>query len=107
MEKTPANLFANLPADIPEEIFETLLEKGGLKIERIVSKGQASPENFWYDQEQNEWVLVLQGEAEIEFKNEKTKLRAGDHLLIEARKKHRVSYTSSEPPVIWLALHWE
>ena len=84
----------------------TLFEKDGLKIERILSKGQVSEPGFWYDQNQDEWVIILQGEAEVEFEESKVILKKGEHLYIPAHKKHRVSHTSQEPPVIWLAIHW-
>ncbi len=60
-----SNLFANLPKDLPEEIFETILESDQLRIERIVSLGQSSPEGLWYDQDQNEWVILLKGAAKL------------------------------------------
>ena len=95
-----------LPDVLPtHELFETILSVPSLRIERIVSSGQVSPENFWYDQPDNEWVAVLQGEAELEWENgEKTFMQQGDHVLIKAGQKHRVAWTSSSPPCIWLAV---
>lgn len=88
-----------------EEIFETIHSKENIKIERIISNGQTSPENQWFDQNKDEWILLLQGEAELTFENnEKTNLKTGDFLLIPAKKRHRVTYTSQNPPCIWLAL---
>lgn len=88
-----------------EEIFETILTGENIKIERIISNGQTTPENEWYNQDKNEWVLLIQGEAEILFEiDEKTTLRAGDYLLIPAHKRHRVTFTSCNPPCIWLAV---
>jgi len=98
------NLFAELPGSAPGEVCDTLLEKDGLRIERIVSHSSASPEGFWYDQEQEEWILVLKGEAKLRiFQDELILLKAGDYLLIPRRRRHRVEWTSVE--TIWLAIH--
>ena len=99
------NLFAVLPARGDEEVFETLLARPGLRVERIVSTGQASPPGFWYDQDEDEWVAVLQGGAELRFDDEPAprRLAAGDHLLIPAHRRHRVEGTHN--PTIWLAVH--
>ena len=88
-----------------EEFFEPLI-RGGVLIERIISKGQVTPAGQWYDQDLDEWVVLLQGSAEIDFEaGHKIQLRAGDWLLIQAHQRHRVVFTSSEPPCIWLAVH--
>ncbi|MGE5390878.1 MAG: cupin domain-containing protein [Deltaproteobacteria bacterium] len=102
------NIFA-LPREIDrEEVLETILLSQGLRIERIVSAGQVSPEGFWYDQDKQEWVVLLQGEAGLEWADgRKQKLAAGDCLLLQAHEKHRVEYTSKQPPCIWLAVHFE
>lgn len=93
----------NLPAD---ELFEAILPDRGILIERIVSCGQCSPPDFWYLQERDEWVVVLQGEAKILWdQGGLTHLNRGDWLLIPAGIKHRVEYTSSDPPCIWLAVY--
>lgn len=99
------NLFAGLPAHADEELFETLLAAPGLRIERIVSTGQASPPGFWYDQDEGEWVAVLRGSAELRFADESAprRLAEGDHLLIPAHRRHRVERTQN--PTIWLAVH--
>ncbi len=100
------NLFTlpdNLPAD---ELFEAIIPDNGILIERIVSRGHSSPPNFWYQQDRDEWVVLLQGEAGILWEQgEQTHLDKGDWILIPAGKKHRVEYTSSAPPCIWLAVH--
>lgn len=103
------NIFS-LPQQLPSQSEVELLEKlagdSSLLIERIISTGQTTPENKWYDQELDEWVVLLQGEARLLFaNNEAITLKSGDYLLIPARKKHRVVFTSSEPPCIWLAIH--
>ena len=93
----------NIPSESKEEIFETIVKNENVKIERIISYGQTSPENFWYDQTEDEFVLVLEGEAVIEYKSgEVFKLSGGDSLYIDSRQKHRVTYTSN--PTIWLAV---
>ena len=102
------NLF-DLP-EVPqgEEISETLLSTPTLRIEKIVSRGHASPEGFWYDQPEDEWVALLQGEATIAWEDGRTrKLVAGDWLLIPAHERHRVESTSEEPPCVWLVVRGE
>lgn len=101
------NIFACIPAELPTETFETLFQNGQLRIERIVSKGHASPEGYWYDQDWDEWVLLLQGAAGLLFEGEAQELamRAGDYLLIPAHRKHRVAWTEPSQETVWLALH--
>lgn len=102
------NLFADLPSGREaEERFETLLDRPGLRIERIVSTGQASPDGFWYDQPQDEWVVLLSGSAGLRFEGEPEvrTLRPGDWLHIPARMKHRVEWTDAAQPSVWLAAH--
>ena len=100
------NIF-NLPSSVPnQELFETLLSSNDILIERIISTGQTTPTGEWYDQERDEWVIVLQREASLNYHDgSQIKLIAGDYLLIPAHQKHRVAYTSSTPPCIWLAIH--
>ncbi|MDJ0580431.1 cupin domain-containing protein [Crocosphaera sp.] len=89
-----------------QEIFETILNSKNVKIERIISTGQTTAEDTWYDQEEDEWVILLQGQATLLFfDNSSIHLKAGDYLLIKAHQKHRVTYTSFNPPCIWLAIH--
>ena len=99
------NLF-QLPVRLPQdEWLDTLLQRGGIRIERIISAGQFSPSGFWYDQAEDEWVAVLQGNAALEWADGMLQeLATGDYLLIPAGKKHRVARTSAEPPCIWLAI---
>ncbi len=88
------------------EIFETLLSHPNIRIERILSTGQVTEPGKWYDQPQDEWVILLQGEARLSYEEgSKIDLKAGDYLLIESHQKHRVDYTSIDPPCIWLAIH--
>ena len=101
-----ANLLTNLPADLPEEIFTTLLQAPGVRIERIVSYGHQSPDGFWYDEPTNEWVLVLQGAAKIEFEDGTVEMGRGDFIDMPAHKKHRVAWTTPDEHTIWLAVHY-
>lgn len=102
----PSSLFTALPCVLTEEAVQVLAENRNVRIERIVSCGQCSPPNFWYDQEQDEWVALLRGAAEIRFadREDPVRLNPGDHLLIPARVKHRVESTSPAEPTIWLAV---
>ena len=102
------NLFTNLPSlSLDNEEFTTLLESDKIKIERIVSTGQNSPEDFWYEQEQNEWVIVLDGEAILSFENEDDViLKKGDFINIPSYKKHRVKSTIKNSYTIWLAIFY-
>ena len=102
---SPANLLRLPPEPPTAEVSELLLQRPGIRMERILSAGQASPPGFWYDQAEDEWVAVLQGEGVLQWEDGRlTELRAGDWLLIPAHQKHRVERTSVEPPCIWLAL---
>lgn len=89
------------------EQFVELLSRPGLRIERIVSTGQASPPGFWYDQPQGEWVLLLQGEASLAFEDEPAprRLEAGDFVDIAPHRRHRVESTAT--PTVWLAVHYD
>ncbi|WP_421825484.1 cupin domain-containing protein [Larkinella sp.] len=105
---TIGNLFAAIPASLPDELFEELVAEKGIKIERIISKGHASPDGFWYDQPENEWVLVLQGAARlrIEGVDEPIELTAGTHINLPAHAKHRVDWTKEDEETIWLAVFY-
>ena len=98
------NLFEHIPSNLPDEITETLSASGHARIERIVSTGQASPPGFWYDQDQAEWVLLVQGEAELEFDDRTVRLGPGDYLDLPAHVRHRVAWTKPDEPTIWLAV---
>ena len=87
----PENLFADVPAALPEELFQTLLTRATVRIERIISHGHASPEGFWYDQETHEWVLLLSGAARLQFEGEQSfEMKSGSFVSIPAHKRHRV-----------------
>lgn len=103
----------NLRADLPpgravKELLTVLLERPDLRIERIVSTGQATPDGQWYDQDTDEFVLVVAGAARlrIEGETEDRQLAAGDWLLLPAHCRHRVTWTRAESPTIWLAVHF-
>ncbi len=102
------NLFAGIPEKIPEEIIDVLLKTPGFNLERIVSAGQATVPGQWYDQETNEWVIILSGSAGLLFEGEAEvrTLRPGDYLLIPAHCRHRVEWTDSKEKTVWLALHY-
>ena len=99
-----ANLFAEVPVALPEEWIETLLDGPNVRIERIVSTGHTSPSGFWYDQTESEWVVVLRGEATLEFEDETRILKPGDYVFIPPHRKHRVQSTSTAEPTVWLAV---
>ena len=103
------NLFEQVDFNKNSEEFieEILSRQNNFRIERIVSQGHVSPKDFWYDQDEFEWVAVLQGEAELEFKDYKIKLKPGDYVLIEPHELHRVSWTSSAPQCVWLAVFFK
>ena len=101
------NLFDNIPANLDNEIFETLIKTQEIKIERIISRGHHSPEHGWYDQENSEWVMVLKGKAILMFEDgSEFILKQGDYLNIPAHKKHKVIWTDINKETIWLAIHY-
>jgi cupin 2 domain-containing protein len=104
------NIFAELPPDSsPDEQFLELLARPGLRIERIVSTGQASAPGFWYEQALGEWIVLLQGEALLRFEDPPLAehLKAGDCVNIAPRRRHRVDWTLPGQATIWLAVHYE
>jgi cupin 2 domain-containing protein len=105
---SPFSLLADLPEDLPEERFETLLETPAFRLERILSRGHATPEGEWYDQDRDEWVLLVQGEARLVVEGQAAEiaLNAGDALWLPAHCRHRVSWTPSNRVTVWLALHY-
>ena len=99
-------LFDEVPDTADQEIVDVLLRSDGLRIERIVSTGQCSPDGFWYDQDEHEWVVLLKGQAVLVFENppERIELKAGNYLHISAHRKHRVESTAQNEPTVWLAV---
>ncbi|USD39792.1 cupin domain-containing protein [Ferrimonas sp. SCSIO 43195] len=101
------NLLTNLPQNLTNELFETLVDSKSVKIERILSKGQHTPADEWYDQDEHEWVMVVAGAARIVFEDgNEVVMGPGDHLLLPAHRRHRVSWTDPEQTTVWLAVHW-
>lgn len=101
------NLFESLPEDISTEVFSEIIQGENIRIERIISKGHSSPEAGWYDQADNEWVIVLKGEAKLSFENnDDVYLVSGSHLNIPAHTKHKVTWTKPNTETIWLAVHY-
>ena len=102
------NIF-DLPQPLPDhEVIDDLITAEDVRIERIVSSGQTTDTGEWYDQDRDEWVLLIQGVAVLEYENgEKLRLNAGDHLLIPAHRRHRVDFTSENPPCIWITVFGE
>ncbi len=106
MLSEPGNLLLDAGSPTEQEQFQILLQTPGLRLERIVSHGQATPPGQWYDQDDPEWVLLVRGSAELAFdRGRKVELKAGDYVLIEAGSRHRVAVCSDD--AIWLALHFK
>jgi cupin 2 domain-containing protein len=104
MPPESGNLYDPLPVVPGGEAFQTLLQDKGVRVERIVSHHHASPPGFWYDQAGSEWVIVLQGEATLEFADARLlEMRAGDWVSIPAHVRHRVRSTGTA--TIWIAVH--
>ncbi len=108
MNSASGNFF-DLPQTLSKgfETFQEIISNENLIVERIISTGQVTPDSQWLEQDKNEWVLLLQGESELEFEDgERWELKKGDYILIPENKKHKVSSTSIEPPCIWLAIYY-
>ena len=102
------NLLAPLPDATAAERADALVTRSGLRIERIVSRGQASPPGFWYDQTEAEWVMVLAGSARLRFEDE-TEARVldpGDWVEIPPHRRHRIDWTDPAVPTVWLAIFY-
>ncbi len=102
-----ANIFDDIPASMPEEVVQTLIRATNVRIERIVSHGHTSPEGFWYDQEQYEWVILLKGAARMTVEGTVLDLKPGDYVHIPAHQKHWVDWTTPDEPTIWLAVFYD
>jgi len=103
------NVFSSIPTHIPEEIFEEIVRTEHCKIERIISRGQATPDGYWYDQDWDEWVILLKGNAGLLFEGDDIPitLNHGDYVHIPAHARHRVEWTSPTEETIWLTVHYE
>jgi cupin 2 domain-containing protein len=106
MKISSSCIFTDIPAQLPTELCQTLLAKPNIRIERIISKGHCSALDDWYDQSQDEWVILLQGQARLTFTDaDPVELNPGDYLLIPAHCKHRVDWTRPDTESVWLAIH--
>ncbi|BAW79816.1 cupin 2 domain-containing protein [Candidatus Nitrosoglobus terrae] len=104
----PSNIFASLPQNLEIELFEDIIHSQNVRIERIVSKGHISPKIGWYDQDENEWVMVVKGKASLEFEDAPScVLSTGDYINIPARVKHKVAWTDPNKITIWLAVFYK
>jgi cupin 2 domain-containing protein len=103
------NLFTTFISPAADEVFESIATGKHVRIERIVSLGHCSSPGSWLEQSESEWVAVLSGAARLEFEDDvkALEMQAGDHVLIDAHRRHRVAWTSGEVPTIWLAVHFE
>lgn len=101
------NIFEDIPDKLPEEQFTNLCRGQTMRIERIVSHGHTSPPQGWYDQDADEWVIVLSGHARLEFENGGLQaLNPGDYINIPAHVRHRVAYTDPDDVTVWLAVFY-
>ena len=102
------NIYSETPDIMPEELFEDILINKHFRLERIVSRGHATPEGQWYDQAADEWVILLQGEAGLSFEGDERirQMTAGDYIYIPAHVRHRVAWTKENEKTVWLALHF-
>ncbi len=102
-----ANIFDSIPDSFEQELSQLLAQNENLRIERIVSKGHTSPASGWYDQEENEWLIVLKGAAILAFEHaDDVRLKCGDYLNIPAHTRHRVTWTEPDSETVWLAIHY-
>ena len=101
------NLLSHVPATLSEELLQTLVDSQHVRIERIVSRGHASPPGFWYDQPQHEWVVLLSGAARLTVEGRgPVELRPGSFINLSSHQRHRVEWTHPDEPTIWLAVHY-
>lgn len=106
--KSLTNLFSKIPNVLDRELVDELLKNGSVRIERIVSRGQSSPPDFWYNQSEHEWVVILTGKARLKIERQpEIILGPGDTLYLPAHTKHRVEWTNPQQDTIWLAVFWK
>lgn len=103
------NLFTDIPENLRDELVETILQTSSFRIERIVSRGQRSQDGFWYDQDEDEWIILLKGSAVLRFEDqpENIIMTPGNYINIEKHRRHRVEWTDPEQETIWLAIHYQ
>ena len=104
-----SNIYSDIPDDLTHEVFEEILRNGSLKLERIISKGHETSKDQWYDQDRDEWVILLKGSAGlvIEGEGETVVLKPGDYVHLPAHLKHRVEWTDTEEETIWVAVYYQ
>jgi len=103
-----SNLMTDVPSSLPSEMVDILAQGKSVRVERIASTGQCSPADFWYDQNEHEWVLVVKGSARLGFDDGHTvEMFPGDHLLIPAHCRHRVQWTTPDEPTVWIAVFYD
>ena len=100
------NIFYDLPQHMPKEVVQTLIRAADVRIERIISHGHASAPDFWHDQPQHEWVIVLKGAARLQFEDGEVEMMVGDFINIPAFIRHRVSWTTPDEPTVWLGVRY-
>jgi len=101
------NIFDDLPQHLPKEVVQTLISAADVRIERIISRGHSSAADFWYNQPQHEWVIVLKGAARLQFEDGMVEMKVGDFINIPAFKRHRVNWTTTDEPTVWLGVRYE
>ncbi len=106
VDESFTNIFDDLPPHMPKELVQTLIRAADVRIERIISHGHSSPADFWYDQPQHEWVIVLKGAARLQFEDGMIEMKPGNFVNIPAFKKHRVDWTTPDEPTIWLGVRY-
>jgi cupin 2 domain-containing protein len=105
---TSKNILGNIPTEFDHELFEEIVTGNTFRMERIVSRGHASGKDFWYDQDENEWVILIQGSAGLRFagKEELVILHPGDYVRIPQHCRHRVEWTDPDQETVWLAVYY-
>ncbi len=106
MKQNKYNIFDEISIDKEDEKFFEIFKNDVIRVEKIVSNGQKSPQNFWYEQEKSEYILLLEGFAILEFEDCECELKKGDCLNIPAMQKHRVKFTTTDEPTIWFAIFY-
>lgn len=106
---TVSNIYSDIPKELPDELLEEIIQGNSFRLERIVSKGHSTPEGEWYDQDKDEWVILLKGSAGllIEGEGETIYLKPGDYIHLPAHLRHRVEWTIPGEETVWLALHYQ
>jgi cupin 2 domain-containing protein len=109
MDNRSSNLFKNIPPALKGEVIDVLLEGKGIRVERIISMGQSSPPGFWYDQNENEFVILLKGSAGLIFEGSDRImiLNEGDFINIPAHRRHRVEWTARNKQTVWLGIFYD